>query len=69
MNPTDRALLAARRLRPHERQMVREAFERTPPTDPIWTERGYWPTVTPIQLAAALKMLGGRIPRAEKRGL
>ena len=69
MKLTDPALLAAQRLRPHEQQAVRDAFEHTPPTDPIWTERGYWPTVTPIQLDAALKMLGGRIPRAEKRGL
>ena len=70
MKPTDAALIAARRLRPHERQAVRDAFEHTPPEDPIYMERGYWPAgITPIQLDAALKMLAARIPQAEKRGL
>ncbi len=57
MRPTDRALLSARRLTPYERQMIRDAFEQTPPTDPIWTERGYWPDITPVELDAALKWL------------
>ena len=60
MKPTDRALLAARRLRPREQQAVRDAFEQTPPADPIWMERGYWPTTTPTELDAALKWLAER---------
>ena len=67
--PTDSALIAARRLKPHIREVIRDAFERTPPTDPIWMERGYWPDITPVQLDAALKMLAGPIPQTEKRGL
>lgn len=57
VKPTDRALLVARRLRPHEKQAVRDAFAQTPSTDPIWLERGYWPDVTPVELDAALKWL------------
>ncbi len=57
MKPTDRALRQARRLTPYERQVVRDAFEQTPPTDPIWRSRGYWPNVTPVELDIALKWL------------
>jgi len=60
VKPTDRALRQARRLRPREQQAVRDAFEQTPPTDPIWLERGYWPNVTPVELDYALKWLAER---------
>lgn len=57
MKPSDRALLEARRLKPHVRKAIREAFEQKPPTDPIWMEMGYWADVTPVELDAALKWL------------